>query len=111
MTLDTDPPLGSMGRAYWAGLADADRASTLARGANPVRQVEVTGLSGHTSVKNDVSTVMSSTWRTSVRTPSSYSFKRSQSRSPSIRSTGGAPVSYTHLRAHETDSYLVCRLL
>src|SRR5680860_1915955 len=26
------------------------------------------------------------------------------------RCTGG-PVSYTHLRAHETDSYLVCRLL
>ena len=25
--------------------------------------------------------------------------------------TGIAPVSYTHLRAHETDSYLVCRLL
>ena len=24
---------------------------------------------------------------------------------------GRAPVSYTHLRAHETDSYLVCRLL
>ena len=24
---------------------------------------------------------------------------------------GHAPVSYTHLRAHETDSYLVCRLL
>src|SRR5680860_1819152 len=23
----------------------------------------------------------------------------------------GDPVSYTHLRAHETDSYLVCRLL
>src|SRR5680860_1354061 len=23
----------------------------------------------------------------------------------------GTPVSYTHLRAHETDSYLVCRLL
>ena len=23
----------------------------------------------------------------------------------------GAAVSYTHLRAHETDSYLVCRLL
>ena len=22
-----------------------------------------------------------------------------------------SPVSYTHLRAHETDSYLVCRLL
>src|SRR5680860_902602 len=22
----------------------------------------------------------------------------------------GVPVSYTHLRAHETDSYLVCRL-
>src|SRR5680860_1492629 len=26
-------------------------------------------------------------------------------------SFGGYPVSYTHLRAHETDSYLVCRLL
>ena len=25
--------------------------------------------------------------------------------------TGYGPVSYTHLRAHETDSYLVCRLL
>src|SRR5680860_1919039 len=24
---------------------------------------------------------------------------------------GSAAVSYTHLRAHETDSYLVCRLL
>src|SRR5680860_1214492 len=24
---------------------------------------------------------------------------------------GIIPVSYTHLRAHETDSYLVCRLL
>src|SRR5665647_898528 len=24
---------------------------------------------------------------------------------------GILPVSYTHLRAHETDSYLVCRLL
>src|SRR5664279_2222022 len=24
--------------------------------------------------------------------------------------TGDIPVSYTHLRAHETDSYLVCRL-
>src|SRR5664279_6276502 len=28
-----------------------------------------------------------------------------------IRGLGSAPVSYTHLRAHETDSYLVCRLL
>ena len=24
---------------------------------------------------------------------------------------GAGAVSYTHLRAHETDSYLVCRLL
>src|SRR5680860_1035736 len=27
------------------------------------------------------------------------------------RVRGMTPVSYTHLRAHETDSYLVCRLL
>src|SRR5664279_1311523 len=28
-----------------------------------------------------------------------------------VTSTFPEPVSYTHLRAHETDSYLVCRLL
>ena len=28
-----------------------------------------------------------------------------------LRSFNTVPVSYTHLRAHETDSYLVCRLL
>src|SRR5664279_6230926 len=30
---------------------------------------------------------------------------------PSNIWVGVGPVSYTHLRAHETDSYLVCRLL
>src|SRR5665647_549604 len=30
---------------------------------------------------------------------------------PIIEGTGEDAVSYTHLRAHETDSYLVCRLL
>src|SRR5664279_6262250 len=28
-----------------------------------------------------------------------------------VRDPAALPVSYTHLRAHETDSYLVCRLL
>src|SRR5665647_3806262 len=28
-----------------------------------------------------------------------------------LNETNSTPVSYTHLRAHETDSYLVCRLL
>src|SRR5664279_644457 len=28
-----------------------------------------------------------------------------------VRNYYNTPVSYTHLRAHETDSYLVCRLL
>src|SRR5665647_3793260 len=28
-----------------------------------------------------------------------------------LSTPGAYPVSYTHLRAHETDSYLVCRLL
>ena len=28
-----------------------------------------------------------------------------------VNTLGTNPVSYTHLRAHETDSYLVCRLL
>src|SRR5680860_1762431 len=31
--------------------------------------------------------------------------------SPNRMFRSPAPVSYTHLRAHETDSYLVCRLL
>src|SRR5680860_369811 len=30
---------------------------------------------------------------------------------PSTSAITCQPVSYTHLRAHETDSYLVCRLL
>src|SRR5665647_683678 len=30
---------------------------------------------------------------------------------PESRARTCPPVSYTHLRAHETDSYLVCRLL
>src|SRR5665647_3891909 len=30
---------------------------------------------------------------------------------PSALAEPHLPVSYTHLRAHETDSYLVCRLL
>ena len=30
---------------------------------------------------------------------------------PRARDGRLTPVSYTHLRAHETDSYLVCRLL
>src|SRR5680860_1506938 len=29
---------------------------------------------------------------------------------PRVDVAGVRPVSYTHLRAHETDSYLVCRL-
>src|SRR5664279_6104197 len=32
-------------------------------------------------------------------------------RPPRSRSASIISVSYTHLRAHETDSYLVCRLL
>src|SRR5678815_4289484 len=30
---------------------------------------------------------------------------------PSYRNSSGTPVSYTHLRAHETPEHLVCRLL
>src|SRR5678816_840986 len=32
-------------------------------------------------------------------------------RNPGHHSTGALPVSYTHLRAHETPEHLVCRLL
>src|SRR5680860_1475404 len=43
--------------------------------------------------------------------------KRNGKGTKTIKSSAGSfrietpPVSYTHLRAHETDSYLVCRLL
>ena len=43
-----------------------------------------------------------------------YKARRAQGNKVSELSTEVAslkPVSYTHLRAHETDSYLVCRLL
>src|SRR5664279_6208382 len=42
-------------------------------------------------------------------TPSTPSFPRTPT--PTTTTSGPCPVSYTHLRAHETDSYLVCRLL
>ena len=37
--------------------------------------------------------------------------KQAQEAIESFRKVCPDPVSYTHLRAHETDSYLVCRLL
>src|SRR5665647_1491641 len=45
--------------------------------------------------------------------PSSKALARTMARYVDPRSSGPViePVSYTHLRAHETDSYLVCRLL
>src|SRR5665647_3327324 len=42
-----------------------------------------------------------------------HSIKRGRIIKPASRAqeNGTTTVSYTHLRAHETDSYLVCRLL
>src|SRR5680860_1338431 len=40
-----------------------------------------------------------------------HSLMDENDRSVSLLQRGIEPVSYTHLRAHETDSYLVCRLL
>ena len=37
--------------------------------------------------------------------------KRAWNHNVQVMVEGPGPVSYTHLRAHETDSYLVCRLL
>src|SRR5680860_105817 len=46
--------------------------------------------------------------RRHVRASASAYGARISTRIPLV---GSAPVSYTHLRAHATDSYLVCRLL
>src|SRR5664279_117286 len=46
--------------------------------------------------------------RTTRATRSRRAQKHPHQIPPTIRQE---PVSYTHLRAHETDSYLVCRLL
>src|SRR5680860_1843623 len=37
--------------------------------------------------------------------------KKEEEGQPEPKGPTSMPVSYTHLRAHETDSYLVCRLL
>ena len=39
------------------------------------------------------------------------SVSREESFTAGSHGYSNVPVSYTHLRAHETDSYLVCRLL
>ena len=44
-------------------------------------------------------------------TPAVHSLAPSQNVFLAAASRTTQPVSYTHLRAHETDSYLVCRLL
>src|SRR5664279_452718 len=49
-------------------------------------------------------------WRASA-SPAGLEDNRRDQRQGSFESEGTGPVSYTHLRAHETDSYLVCRLL
>ena len=52
--------------------------------------------------------------KVSLYSPQSVQYHRYQIHTLTLSSTVGAalhPVSYTHLRAHETDSYLVCRLL
>ena len=46
------------------------------------------------------------TFITEVTVDFEYPFKTAYNQTFQIQ-----PVSYTHLRAHETDSYLVCRLL
>src|SRR5665647_2697914 len=43
--------------------------------------------------------------------PCRYALDRLRNLPRAIHRNGLNPVSYTHLRAHETDSYLVCRLL
>src|SRR5665647_1817592 len=51
---------------------------------------------------------------TAVRTPEGIAAsmpRRLFARAPRTSIRGPGAVSYTHLRAHETDSYLVCRLL
>ena len=49
--------------------------------------------------------------RTSSQLGTKLIFKKYLSSLVANLSTSIKPVSYTHLRAHETDSYLVCRLL
>src|SRR5665647_1581734 len=49
--------------------------------------------------------------QTNVHYQEAVNNKQSVTKVEVITSEGGISVSYTHLRAHETDSYLVCRLL
>src|SRR5678815_2998091 len=53
-------------------------------------------------------------WSVKMYRPSGYSAPLGNTMNGRTRSVSGsttAPVSYTHLRAHETPEHLVCRLL
>src|SRR5680860_1684800 len=117
---------------YALGLARGDLARCLAR--PPVIRVgqSATG-TRETGSRTSCLAVVSDTMHRSVSAPCAYSWSSLQLPQPSGKTgallahrsrlvIGGAgrpialggvhkPVSYTHLRAHETDSYLVCRLL
>src|SRR5665647_337320 len=99
---------------------NANRRSPAAAGPSPGTAHE--WLSGHAS---PVGHARAANRRTSARQAPKILFCGSTSRSDLVhkvfRQTASPParwqkavqnpVSYTHLRAHETDSYLVCRLL
>src|SRR5665647_1323285 len=74
------------GRHGTAGEQDCERARAEACGPG--------------SVKHQLYRALPLAWRTITVSPCL-----------SISAPRARPVSYTHLRAHETDSYLVCRLL
>src|SRR5665647_200532 len=79
---------------------------------------EASGLDRPTFERSGLRPTARSGWSSRCFPPSAVEPRGPASRSRTIRlrrfwrsASPCTPVSYTHLRAHETDSYLVCRLL
>src|SRR5680860_1707331 len=100
-----------------SGRGDGSRPSFLSEGVDPRPQTRCGGVSARPSLAGEVVVADIDTSTAEAL----YCYKHS-GRETHVRCSSCdrplcpdcmvySPVSYTHLRAHETDSYLVCRLL
>src|SRR5665647_2874206 len=116
MTSSEDLPAGICSAVtFWSGFAVFQAATTCSPQATSCSLLEYQILIGPTA---EVASPAATSPLPPAMQPRPSDRSRSGTPTTSRRAPGasrlsppGTPVSYTHLRAHETDSYLVCRLL